>query len=444
MDKLLEKIYSLKNEEMGKCAQNLMVGGGTRGGPTLSYGKGVRVYDVNGRSYIDCTSQSWALYLGYANAKINKVVGEHLKYLSHVHQGFDTKPRFYLARKLAEIAPTNLNKVSFTCSGGLAIEAAMKICIKNTENSRDFICLYDSYHGTTLGVMGASWISTKTLGKLIGGSRFLPLTRSFIRVPNPYCYRCPLELDRSSCSLLCAKILRKTLERGIAGNAAGIIVEPIQASAGQIILPREYLKEVRKICDEFEVPLIYDEIQTYARIGKFFAAEYFDVIPDIIVLGKGLGAGFPIAAIIISDKLEGFQGDAEELHTFANSSVAQVAGAKLIELLEEWVLENCRQMGNYLKDGLYQLQKKFSEIGDIRAAGLHIGIEMIADPISKEPLYEETRKIHQVGMENGIIVGLGGANKNVIKIKPPLIINKQECDEILGILEKSMQKVLRK
>lgn len=444
MDSLLEKIYAMTKEEMADCARYVMLGGGTRGGPILKSGKGVRVFDVDGKSYIDCTSQSWALYLGYANEEINRVITEHIQNLSHVHQGFDTQPRYYLSRELARIAPKGLNRVSFTTGGGLAIEAAMKICIKNTKDSRDFICLYDSYHGTTLGSMGASWLSTMASGKLAGGSRFLQLTRPFIRVPNPYCYRCPMDLECSSCSMACVKMLKTTLERGIAGNAAGLILEPIQASGGQIILPEDYLRAVREICDEFNVPLVFDEIQTYARIGEFFAANHFNVTPDIIVLGKGLGAGLPISAIIISDKLQGFQPDGEELHTFANSSVAQVTAAKQIQLLEKSVLSNTRNMGEYLKRYLYELQREFPEMGDIRAIGLHIGIEFVKDPVSKEPLFEETVKIRDSGLKNGIIFGLGGANKNVLKIKPPLIIKQSECDEILETLRKCMIEVLRK
>jgi len=444
MDSLLERIYGMSKEDCAACARHLMLGGGTRGGPVLARGKGVRVYDPDGKSYIDCTSQSWAMYLGYANEEINRVVAEHMANLSHVHQGFDTLPRFYLARKLAEIAPGDLNRVSFTVGGGPAIEAAMKIAYKNTQPSRDFICLYDSYHGTTLGTMGASWISTRTHGKLHGGSRFLGLTRPFIRVPNPYCYRCPLELRRESCNLACARMLRLTLERGIAGNAAGVIVEPIQASGGQIILPREYLQAIRAICDEFGVPLIFDEIQTYARIGRFFAGEYFGVTPDMVVLGKGFGAGLPIAAVIVSDRLEGFSPDAEELHTFANSSVAQVAAAKQIELLENGVLANAVHMGEYFRAGLTELQREFPEMGDIRIAGLHIGIEFVRDPETREPLNAETKAIRNESMQLGVIFGLGGAGANVLKIKPPLIISEAEADEVLTILREAMTRVLRK
>ena len=444
MDPLLEKIYNLTDEEMNECAKHVMLGGGTRGGPVLHHGKGVRVWDNHGKEYVDCTSQSWALYLGYANDAITNVVGEHMRHLSHVHQGFDTPSRFYLAKKITEIAGGDLKRVSFTVGGGAAVEAAMKICIKNTSPSRDFICLFDSYHGTTLGSMGGSWISTRAGGKLTGGSRFLALTRPFVRVPNPYCYRCPLGLQPKSCDTMCANILRMTIERGIAGNAAGFIVEPIQASAGQIILPKRYLQEVRSICDEYNVPLIYDEIQTYCRIGEFFAGHYFGVNPDIIVLGKGFGAGLPIAAIIVSDKLEGFSPDAEELHTFANTSVGQVAAAKQIEMMENGVLENCRKMGAYLKEHLMRLQKNYPEMGDIRHAGLHIGIEFVKDREGKEPLYDETIAIRKEGFKNGIIFGLGGVRKNVLKVKPPLIVNKDECDEITEKLEKSMKAVLRK
>jgi len=440
---MLERIYALTKGDIDECAQHLMLGGGTRGGPLLVRGEGVRVYDPDGKDYIDCTSQSWAMYLGFADPDIRRVVTEQMGYLTRAHQGFDTLPRFYLARELARIAPGDLNRVAFTVGGGAALESAMKIAYKNTQPSRDFICLYDSFHGSTLGTMGASWISTRSKGELLGGSRFLGLTKPFVRVPNPYCYRCPMGLKREDCSLACARMLRLTLERGVAGNAAGVIVEPIQASAGQIILPREYLQAVRELCDEFDVPLIYDEIQTYGRIGTFFAADYFVVAPDIIVLGKGLGAGLPIAAIIVSDKLEGFQPDGEDLHTFGSTTISQVAAAKLIELLEGGVLENCRKRGGYLRKGLEKLQERFPEIGDIRQAGLHVGVELVRDPESKEPLPDEGKAVRAKAMEHGLILGLGGPRPNVIKIKPALIVNQTECDEILEKFEKALNDVLR-
>ncbi|MEN6605710.1 MAG: aspartate aminotransferase family protein [Bryobacteraceae bacterium] len=443
VDPILKEIYSMDKAAMEECVPHLMLGGGTRGLPVVKRGKGVRVYDVDDNAYIDCTSQSWAMYLGYANEELNAVLCQHLENMSHVHQGVDTPMRYCLARLVCSIAPEGLNRISFTVGGGPAIEAAMKICIKNTAPSRDFLCLYDSYHGTTLGAMGASWVSTRSSGRLAGGSRFLPLTRPFIRVPNPYCYRCPLGLERKNCGLACAKMFELTLQKGVAGNAAGFLVEPIQASAGQIIPPVEYLQEIRRICDKYNVPLVFDEIQTYCRIGRFFAAQYFKVTPDIIVLGKGFGAGIPIAAVLIADKLEGFEGDGEELHTFANNSLAQVAAIKQIRMMQEGILENTRRMGVYLRRGLEALQKDYPEIGDIRQAGLHIGVEMVKDPQTKEPAVEAANAIRKEALKNGLILGKGGPCSQLLKMKPPLVVSQTECDEILERFAVALNSVLR-
>lgn len=445
MDETIKRIQSIANEDLKTYERHLMVGGGTRGGPMLHHGKGVRVWDINGKSYIDCTSQSWALYLGYYNEELWQTINEQAQYLTHVHQGFDTLPKFYLAKKLTEIAPSSLNRVSFSPSSGLAVEAGMKIALKNRPGAHYFVSLWDGYHGTTLGTMGASWISTKSAGKYIGGSRFLPLTKNFVRVPNPYCYRCSFEQKVENCNLMCAKILELTLKKGVNGPAAGLIIEPLQASGGMIPLPKKYLKRVRDICDEYGVLLIFDEIQTYMRIGKFFAAEYYDIMPDVIAMGKALGGGLPLGATIIKDGLEGFKPDAEELHTFACNMLSIVGAIKLIEIVQrDNLLEHANKMGDYLKKGLVELQREFPEIGDIRQVGLHVGIEFIKDPECKTPLFKETKKIKDEGIKRGVIFGLAGVMKNLLKIKPSLIIKEDEADEVLVVLEKCLEEVLRK
>lgn len=444
MDPIIEKIHGMTKEEMEQCAKHVMLGGGTRGGPVLARGKGVHVWDSEDKEYIDCTSQSWALYLGYANDEINQVIREHIEMMTHIHQGFDTKPRYYITRKLAELAPGDLNRVSFTVGGGPAVESAMKVAIKHVCPSRDFICLWDSYHGTTLGAMGASWVSTKSVGKYVGGSRMLPLTRPFIRIPNPTTYSNPFGMEAEEYIDFCITMARETMQRGIAGKPAGVIVEPIQASAGQIILPKRYLQALRDLCDEFETLLIYDEIQTFGRIGEFFAADYFGVVPDIMVLGKALGGGLPLSGIIVSDKLEGLAPDAEELHTFANPTLSMVTAAKLIDKLENGVLENCRKMGKYLGDKLKGMMSEYPEMGEVRQAGLHIGVEFVKDPETREPAPEVGKGVRAAGFENGIIFGLGGVRKNVLKVKPPLIITQEECDEVLNRYEASVKAVLRK
>ena len=433
----------MTESDIEAAKQHVMLGGGTPG-PTLVGGKGVRVEDVDGNSYIDCTSQSWLLYLGHANQEIAQVVCEHARNLTHVHQAFNTLPRYYLARRLAELSPEGLNRTSFSVGGGPAVEAAMKIALRNRVGAKEFISLWDAYHGTTFATASLSWPATQAAGRFTGQRHFLHMLHTVHRVPNPYCYRCPFDQQPEGCDLMCAEMLRLTIQRSVNGPAAGVLVEPLQGSGGQIPCPKRYLQRVREICDEYGVPLIFDEIQTFCRIGEWFAATHYDVTPDILVLAKGLGGGFPIGAIIVHDKLEGFGFDVEELHTFANNSVSQIAAIKLIEIIErDGLLENTRRVGGYLADRLRGLQVSFPEMGDIRQLGLHIGVEYVQDPETKEPAVDKAVQLRKEGMKLGALFGLGGAHRNVLKIKPPLITTEAEADEVLDILERAMQKVLR-
>ena len=245
MDSGLTQVYGMTRQDIDDAKGHLMLGGGTPG-PTLIKGKGVRVEDIDGKTYIDCTSQSWALYLGYANEEIRQVICEHAKNLTHVHQGFNTLPRFYLARRLAQLAPDGLNRVSFTVGGGLAIEAAMKIALRNRPGAKEFVVLWDAYHGSTFTTASLSWIATQASGQFTGQIHFLPMLNTVHRAPNPYCYRCPLGLEPSRCGLLCAEMLRLTLQKSVNGPAAGVIMEPLQASGGQVIFPQRYLTRVRE------------------------------------------------------------------------------------------------------------------------------------------------------------------------------------------------------
>jgi 4-aminobutyrate aminotransferase-like enzyme len=441
MDPTLQRIYGMTEADVEQARTNLMVGGGTPG-PLLVSGKGVRVEDSDGNTYIDCTSQSWAMYLGFGNQEIRDVICEHAVKLTHVHQGYDTLSRFYLARKLAQLAPEGMNRVSFTVGGGPAVEAAMKIALKNRPGAKEFIALWGGYHGSLFSAASASWIATQASGTFTGQQHFLPMLHTVHRVPNPYCYRCHFGHRPEDCDLTCAEMLRLTLEQGVNGPAAGLILEPIQASGGQIPAPKRYLGRVREICDEYGVPLIFDEVQTFCRCGEWFAAEHYGVTPDIIVLGKGLGGGLPIAAVIVREGLEGFSLKAEELHTFANNSAAQVAAAKQIEVIErDGVLQNTREMGAYLAEGLHRLQREYREMGDIRAVGLHIGVEY-EDPRTREPRVDMAVRIRDEGMRQGAIFGLGGARRNVLKVKPPLVIQRDECDQVLDILRRTMEVVL--
>ena len=444
MDSTLEKINAIKQSDFEEYNKYVMLGSGQHG-ICFTKGSGVRLFDIEGKSYIDCTSQGWALYLGHANEEIRQTVYEHMGQFGHLNQNSDSLPRYALAKRLTELAPKNLNRVMFTIGGSSAIEAAMKIAAKNVKGARKFVCLHDGFHGTSLTTGAASWLSTRAAGIFTGFNSFLGIINDiFIRVPNPYLYRWADTSDPEDCIDYCLKTARETVRAGVCGPVAGIIVEPLQASGGQIPLPVRYLKGLRQICDEFGCLLIFDELQTYCRIGDYFAATKYEVEPDIICIGKALGAGFPIAAIIIHDRLEGFGPLGEDIHTFSNNSISQVAALKQLDIIErDNILDNVNTVGKYFALKLSELQNKYPVIGDIRQVGLHIGIEFVQDPAAKAPDIKMAQTVKHFALAMGLIVGEAGYRMNVLKIKPPLVITKNEADEALAIFEAAIRGALQ-
>jgi len=434
MDSTLERIYSMSPEEAQAMNSHVMLGSGGHG-VCFEKGKGVRLFDVNGKSYIDCTSQGWAMYLGHANEEIRQTVYEHMGNLGHLNQNSDSLPRYALAKKLLELAPEGMDRVLFCIGGSSAIEAAMKIAVKNVPGARHFLSLQDGYHGSSLTTGAASWLSTKSAGMFTGFNSFLSILNDvFIRVPNPFLYRWDGSNNPEDCIDYCLKVTRETIMRSTSGPVAGIIVEPLQASGGQIPLPKRYLQGLRKICDAFGCLLIFDELQTYCRIGDYFAANKYGVTPDIMCLGKALGAGLPMAAIIVREGLEGFGPLGEEVHTFSNNSIAQVAALKQLDIIQrDNVLHNVNVVGDYIGDRLRDIQQAFPQIGDVRQVGLHVGIEFVRDPETKEPDMEFAQTVKAIALMMGLILGDAGYRMNVLKIKPPLIMTIAEAEEALQI-----------
>ena len=434
MDKTLESIYSITPEQAQEYNKYVMLGNGGHG-ICFEKGKGVRLWDNTGKSYIDCTSQGWAMYLGHANDEIRQTVYEHMGNLGHLNQNSDNLPRYALAKRLTELAPEGMNRVLFAIGGSSAIEAAMKIAVKNVPGARHFISLQDGYHGSSLTTGAASWLSTKSAGIFTGFNSFLSVLNDvFVRVPNPYLYRWEGSDNPEDCIDYCLKVTRETITRSVSGPVAGIIVEPLQASGGQIPLPKRYLEGLRQICDENECLLIFDELQTYCRIGEHFAANKYGVTPDIICLGKALGAGLPIAAIIIRDGLEGFGPLGEEVHTFSNNSIAQVAALKQLDIIErDNILDNVNVVGAHIAERLGKLKQQFPQIGDIRQVGLHIGVEFVSDPVSKDQDIILAQTVKAIALSMGLILGEAGYRMNILKIKPPLVMTLAEADEAMDI-----------
>lgn len=442
MDPTLEKIYGIT--DVSDYEQYLMLGSG-KAGICFHHGRGVRLFDLAGKSYLDCTSQGWALLLGHANEEIREVVHAQMGQLSHLNQNSSSLPRYALAKQLVELAPEGLNRVMFSLGGSAAIEAAMKLAVKNVPGANQFITLHDGYHGTSLTTGAGSWISTKAAGMFTGYQAFHAISNNiFQRIPNPSLYHFRADASEQDCIDHCLQAARETLQRGVSGQVAAIIVEPLQGSGGQIPLPSAYLQGLRSLCDEFGCLLIFDELQTFCRVGDHFAAAAHDVTPDILCLGKSLGAGFPLAAVLVHERLEGFSPLGDDVHTFANNSVAQVAALKQLDIIErDQLLPHTKQIGSYFAQQLAALQQKYPCLGDIRQGGLHIGIEFVSDPKTRQPALQLAQTVKQIALQMGLILGEAGYRLNVLKIKPPLIVQQSEADEILQIFAAAVEKALQ-
>jgi 4-aminobutyrate aminotransferase-like enzyme len=405
-------------------------------GPVLVEGSGCRVTDIDGNSYLDCTSQAWSLALGYNQSEVIEAAVAQIRTLAHVRAGYPTIPRLLLAKKLADLCPGHLNRVVNAPTGSLAVEAALKLALINRPEAHRFITFYHAYHGSTLATMAAGWMPTQTPGRFGPGVKFLPFMQNFVRVPNPYCYRCSLGKTLPGCSAECAAPLRDTIRRGVDGPVAAIMLEPVQGNGGQIPFPAAFLQKVRSICDEFGILLIFDEIQTgFGRTGRMFAAELLGVTPDMLVLSKSMGGGFPIATVVVDDRLKQFEPTGEDVYTFGSNPVAQAAALKVIEILErDRIPERAARMGTLFTRGLLDLQKQYRQIGDVRGPGLFIGVEMVKDPETKEPASAEAKRIVEEAWNRGVILAVASALPNVIKIKPPLIIEEGEVAFILDVL----------
>ena len=392
--------------------------------------KDALIWDQDGNEYVDCTAQAWSNNIGASDPRVIEAAFAQARDITHVRSNYDSIPLLRLAKRLSELAPGDLNRVGFCLHGSLAVEMAMKIAMKNRPGAGPFITLYDGYHGRSLATMAASWPHVN--------NDFRPYMTNVVRVPSPYVYRCPLRHDAATCVAECAAVLRTTIEKGTNGKPAAVIMEPIQGNGGQVEFPREYYHEVRRICDETGTLLIWDEIQTaFGRLGTMFAADYYGVTPDIIVFGKAIGGGFPLAGILIREGLDGFDPGDDAL-TFGQFPVSLAAGVAMLDVLEEDdLLAKCRAMGEYTTSRLWELATRHPLIGDIRGPGLMIGVELVRDRTTKEPAVAEAIQIYKRAMARGVMFGTSryGGIGNVVKIKPSLTITRPQMDHVLSVFD---------
>ena len=395
--------------------------------------RGAKYWTADGAEFIDCTSQAWSLGVGACHPTVIEAVKAQLDYFTHVRTNFDTVPKLLLSKKLAQIAPGDLTRVTYCLHGTTAVEGAMKLALRNKLGRKYFMTLWDGYSGRTLATMDLTYPHP---------TPFLDYTGHKIRLPQAYCYRCAYEKTYPDCDLFCVKMMDKFINNALDGQPVALIMEPIQASGGMIPFPRPYYQAIRELCDKHDMLLIWDEIQTaFGRVGEMFAAELYDTIPDILIFGKSIGGGFPLAGSLQRQHLKGFE-PGDHSFTFAHFPVSMVAGLATLKAMEEEnMLENCRKVGAYLTERLRQLQQKYELIGDIRGPGLMIGIELVRNRDTKEPASKESYRFVEEGFKRGVQFGHAkyAGMGNVVKIKPPLTITEAEAERVMEVFEQVTQ-----
>lgn len=402
----------------------------------LTRAEGTRIWDSRGREFIDCTSQAWSNNIGAGHPRVLEAAAAQAREIAHARSNYDTIPLLLFSDRITRLAPAGLDRVGYCLHGSLAVEMAMKIALKNRPGAGPALTLYDGYHGRSLATMAASWPHVHD-----GFRRLMP---QFVRVPQPYPYRAPAGMSPDDIAIHYAGILRDTIRRGVDGRPSALIMEPIQGNGGHVEYPRLYYKLVREICDEEGLLLIFDEIQTgLGRLGEWWASDLYEVTPDILVFGKGVAGGFPLAGVLVRGDLTGFETGDDAL-TFGQFPVSLAAGLATLDVLEdEQLIPNAKAMGEYLTARLLDIQDKHPLMGDVRCPGLFTAVELVKDRDTKEPAPAETERVYDLGLERGVMFGTSryAGLGNVVKIKPPLTVTRDELDRVVDVFDEVLTEI---
>ena len=399
--------------------------------------KGAVIKDIVGKEYIDCFAGISVVNVGHGQPEILEAAINQAKIL--VHAGsyvYYVLPTVKLAEKIAEITPPPLQKSFFGTSGAEAVECAMKLARKYTKKP-EFIALMGSFHGRTLGTLSITGLAGRRkydMGPYLPGISF---------APSPYCYRCPFRKEYPECDILCAKTLQNVIAYSTSKGVAAFIAEPVMGEGGIIPPPPEYFQIIKETLDEHGILFIVDEVQSgFGRTGKLFAIEHYGVEADIMTMAKGIANGFPIGACTTRVDIGNSFEPGDHLSTFGGNPVSAAAAlASIRVILRDKLPEHASEKGIYFMKRLNEMKEECPLIGDARGKGLMIGIELVRDREKKTPAEEETRKVRDIAREKGLLIGSGGAKGCVLRIQPPLIIEKEQIEKALSILESAIRKV---
>jgi alanine-glyoxylate transaminase/(R)-3-amino-2-methylpropionate-pyruvate transaminase len=391
------------------------------------------VFDESGKRYLDGFAGIVSVSAGHCHPRIMKAVNEQNSRLQHATTIYLHPNIAKFAEKLASTLPDGLDVVYFTNSGSEANDLAILMARAYTKNF-DVIALRNGYHGGSQGAMGLTSLSTWKYS--------VPHGFGVHHTIVPDRYRGYFGYDDPEAGEKYARDVKDLIERGTSGCIAAFIAEPIQGVGGVIEMPSEYLKSAYEFVREAGGICIADEVQTgFGRTGdSFWGFENNDVIPDMVVMAKGIGNGCPLAAVVTTKEIANSLNEAIHFNTFGGNPVSCAQGlATLNVILDDDMQGNAKRLGEKLIGGLHELQKKYSCIGDIRGRGLMVGVELIEDE-DKTPATELTTDVFETCKKMGLMIGKGGYYGNVLRIKPPMCVTEEDIVFILEVLGEAFAK----
>ena len=415
-----------------------------RGMPIFVKGEGVYVWDTDGKRYLDGLASLWNVHVGHGRKEINRAVAAQMDQLAFAPTliGPTSAPTVRLATKLTKIAPKGLSRVIFTSGGSESNETMIRLVraywkAKGKPKKTKFITLNQGYHGTSSGAAALTGIA-------LFNDQVDPGLPGVIHMARPYCYRCELGKTYPSCKVDCADELERIIKREGAETIGAFVAEPIQGVGGVIVPPKEWLPKIREICSRHNILMVCDEVITgFGRTGTMFASS--SAGPDILVSAKGITSGYlPLGVVLFKEEI--FQtflkaGDQAFWHgyTYTGHPTVCAAGLANIEIIEsEKLVQKAREQGRYLQKQLATL-KDLPIVGDVRGKGLMAAVELVKDKETKEMFAAETKVVARVwerALRSGLLTRMGGAN--IIAICPPLIITREQIDEMVTTLRETL------
>jgi 4-aminobutyrate aminotransferase len=388
--------------------------------------QGVYVEDVEGNRFVDLFSGIGTNNFGHCHPEVVRAVVEQVSRHMHVSGYYTHLPEVELAEKLISIVPKSLRKVFFCNSGTEAVDGAVKfakkLAVMEGRQGNAVIALEGSFHGRlslTLTLTGQRKYKAK-----LGNYANYP---GIIHAPCPYYYRYGGSYSEKEFGERCADRVADIIDHYSAGDVAAVIAEPILGEGGIIVPPPTYLPRLEKICRERGVPLIVDEVQTgFGRTGRIFASEHWGIQPEIMSMAKALGAGLPLGAIAVSERVDNALEPGDHFNTFMGNPVSCAAGlAGINVLVRDRLYENAARQGEAFMRVLREAMEEIPVIGDVRGLGLMIGVELVQDQRTRKPAPEIADKVKAIMRGRGFLIGVGGLFKNVLRLQPPLVIDSE-------------------